>query len=342
MENKPSSINRRAFLQQSACATGLITAGVAGLSRPAAAQKQANPFAYDVERFSKVDPKLIQYRQTGRFACGIARPRRLALGPHNRLYVAGQTGVAVMDSSGAMVRNLTLPAPGRSVAVASDGFVYAGCGDHVEVFNASGKREATWEPLGKKSWITGIALSPDAVFAADSGGRVIVHYDRAGKILARIGVKNTDRNIPGLIVPSPYLHVAMAPDGLLRVNNPGRHRVEAYTTAGDLEFFWGKASAAIEGFCGCCNPISIALLPDGRCVTCEKGFARVKIYSAEGVFQCVIAGPDSFPENAKAGAARDPLDGTMGGLDAAVDARGNVYVLDLVAGDIRVFATKSA
>jgi hypothetical protein len=136
--------------------------------------------------------------------------------------------------------------------------------------------------------------------------------------------------------------VKVGGDGLLRVNNSGRHRIEVYTVEGDLELFWGKPSAAIEGFCGCCNPVGLALLPDGRYITCEKGLPRVKRYSAEGNFEGVVAGPESFPENAQAGKARDSEDGTMGGLDAAVDARGLVYVLDLVAAEVQIYQPKGA
>ena len=67
----------------------------------------------------------------------------------------------------------------------------------------------------------------------------------------------------------------MASDGLLRVVNPGRHRIEAYTFDGDLEFSWGKVSVGIEGFCGCCNPVNFAILSDGSFITCEKGLTRV-------------------------------------------------------------------
>jgi len=127
----------------------------------------------------------------------------------------------------------------------------------------------------------------------------------------------------------------------LRVNNPGRHCVETYTEEGNLELSWGKASAAIDGFCGCCNPINLALLPDGRVVTCEKGIPRVKVYSAHGEFESVVAGPESFPENAKAGSAEDPSDGTHAALDATVDAEGRIYILDTVTGEIRIMVKKT-
>jgi hypothetical protein len=179
------------------------------------------------------------------------------------------------------------------------------------------------------------------VFAADSGNRVILRCDRSGKIVGRLGEKNKERNIPGFIVPSPYLDVEIAHDGLLRVNNPGRHRVEVYTTEGDFELAWGSASMGVIGFCGCCNPINLALLPDGHCVTCEKGLPRVKIYNERGEFESVVAGPESFPENAKACASKGLGDCTRGGLDAVADADGRIFILDFVTGDVRVMKAKT-
>jgi hypothetical protein len=168
-----------------------------------------------------------------------------------------------------------------------------------------------------------------------------LRYDRSGKLAGRIGEKSQERNIPGLIVPSPYLDVKLGRDGLLRVNNPGRHCVQVFTPAGDLEFSWGKPSLAIEGFCGCCNPVGLALFSDGRCVTCEKGVPRVKVYSTQRSLEAVVAGPELFRENGRPGQVSDRADGTLGGLDAAVDSQGNIYILDLVAGDVRVMKPKA-
>jgi hypothetical protein len=147
--------------------------------------------------------------------------------------------------------------------------------------------------------------------------------------------------VPGLILPSPYLDVKLGRDGLLRVNNTGRHQVETCTASGDLELSWGKPSNGIEGFCGCCNPIGLALLPDGRCVTCEKGLPRVKVYSADGVFQSVVAGAESFVENANATFVKGTEDCRLGGLDAAVDSQQRIYILDLVTNEVRVMKRKA-
>ena len=74
-------------------------------------------------------------------------------------------------------------------------------------------------------------------------------------------------------------------------------------------------------------------------MTCEKGLPRVKIYSDQGRFESVVAGPESFPENAKA--CSDLNDCTRGGMDAAVDSEGRIYILDFVAADVRVMKAKA-
>jgi hypothetical protein len=192
-----------------------------------------------------------------------------------------------------------------------------------------------------------------------------LRYNRSGKFIRRIGKKDKARNIPGFVVPSPYFDLAIAPDGLLRVVNPGRHRVEAYTYDGDFELAWGETSMRIEGFCGCCNPVNFALLPDGKFVTSEKGLPRIKIYDVDGTFMEVVAGPEHFDKNQKASCPADrvtpasndvnpPLDPRglkkgglssiddvsncqTGGLDVAVDSQGRVLALDPVERVVRIF-----
>jgi len=331
------SPSRREFLKLGACGMG-----VAALGRfPTLGASEPNPFAYKVDHLAKTDPKLIRFDQVSAWKCTLSRPRQVAIGGGDRFYVASAKGVGVYSPDGALVTEIATRGPVRCLAVAKDGSVFAGLRSSVEIFDASFKSISTWEIPEKRAWLTGVAVADDDVFLADSGNRVILRYDRAGKRVKRIGDKDKDRNVPGLIAPSPYLEVKIAPDGLLRVNNPGRHRVEAYTFDGDLEFVWGKPTAAIEGFCGCCNPIGIALLADGRHVTCEKGLPRVKIYTATGEFESVVAGPESFPENARTGSVRDASDGTMGGLHAAMDSTGRITVLDLATGEVKTFKAKT-
>jgi len=347
MKHRKDNITRRHFLKETAGGAGLLAVGSGAfaasmeLARGASVGKDPNPFAYDVERLRKTDPKLIHYEQVGHFTSPDPDPRRIVIGPDDRVYIAAGNAVSVLDRDGMRLSEIGLGTAARCVAVAADGTIYAGVRDHVEVFDPKGKRLATWDSPGKRTWFTALAVGANDVFAADAGNRVVLRYDKSGKVAGRIGEKNKDRNIPGLILPSPYLDVKLGRDGLLRLNNTGRHRVEAYTASGDLEFSWGKPTSAIEGFCGCCNPVGLALLPDGRHVTCEKGLPRVKVYSPEGVFESVVAGAESFVENAKATFVKGTEDCRLGGLDAAVDSQQRIYILDLVANDVRVMKHKA-
>jgi len=337
-------ISRRLFLGRSAQSIGCFAVSNAAVAastqlvRAATAPNSANPFAYDVSSFAKTDPKLIGYEEVGRTSSPHPEARRIGIGPDDHLYIANRNGIDVLDRAGRLQKELKLGAPARCVAVGGDGVIYAGLKERIEVFESNGRHVASWEIAGKRAWLSGLAVGENILLAADSGSRAVLRYDRSGKLDGRIGEKNKDRQIPGLIVPSPYLDVALGRDGLVRVNNPGRHCVELYTLNGDLELSWGKPSAAIDGFCGCCNQIGLALLPDLSCITCEKGLPRVKVYSADRSLARVVAGPESFAENIKAHSLSDC---TVGGLDATVDSQGRVYILDLVTSEIRIMARKA-
>ena len=126
-------------------------------------------------------------------------------------------------------------------------------------------------------------MTENDVFAADAGNRVMLRYDKSGKLVRRIGEKNKERNIPGFIIPSPFFDVEIAPRRFAARQQSGTaSRGSSTRRTATSKASWGTASMGIEGFCGCCNPINLALLPDGRFVTCEKGLPRVKIYSADG------------------------------------------------------------
>jgi hypothetical protein len=344
--HRSSNLSRRHFLKRGAHAAGVL--GVSGAASVfyeqlagAAASKQTNPFAYDLGELTKTDPKLIQYEATGRFRSPRLEARRIAFGADDHLYLAAGSYVSILDRAGAVVSEIALSAPARCVAIAKDSTLYVSLRDHVEVFDAKGQRRARWDSPGKRTWFTGLAAGENDLFAADAGNRVMLRYDRSGKLVKRIGEKNPARNIPGFVIPSPYFDVEIHRDGLLRVTNPGRHRVEAYTFEGDLELSWGKASAAIDGFCGCCNPVNIAILPNGSIVTCEKGLPRVKVYTVDGQFESVVAGTESFPEAAKSGAVDNVSDSVGSGLDAAVDAQGRIYILDMFTAEVRIMTHKA-
>ena len=299
------------------------------------------PQALSAKQAGPVANAVGAYEEICRIAGGKTPSRHLEIGPDDRLYVAAGNAVVIMTQAGVLEREITLDTPVRCVAVAADGTVFAGLRNQIAGFDSQGNRISSWEIPGERTWLTGLAVGANDLFAADAGNRVILRFDRSGKLIGRIGEKNEERDIPGFVVPSPYFTVAIHPDGLLRVNNPGRHRVEAYTFDGDFEGAWGEASAKINGFCGCCNPIRVATMPDGRMITCEKALPRVKIYSATGEFESVVAPTSAFPKNAKFGSGQRDLDVAMAGLTAAVDSQGRIAILDHVTGEIRILQAKA-
>jgi hypothetical protein len=329
--------SRREFFGQAA-GTMAILGAIASQRAAGAVAPAKNPFAYDVSHLQATDPKLIAYEEKARWKAAHADAKRIAVSADDTLYVCAGNYLTAHQPTGETKFEIATSEPTRCCAIATDGSIFLALRNHLEVFDAKGVRKATWESAGKKAWFTGIAVGETDVFVTDAGNRVLLRYDKSGKLIRRIGVKDKDRNIPGFIVPSPFFDVELSRDGLLRVNNPGRHRMELYTVDGDFESSWGVTSMGIAGFCGCCNPINFALLPDGKYVTCEKGLPRVKIYSATGEFESVVAGVETFSENAR---ACGPSDCTAGGLDAAVDSQGRIYTLDLVTGDVRAMQRKA-
>jgi len=294
---------------------------------------------YDLTELRKVDPERILYDQAATLTVPFDDARAIAVGPAGRVYVAAGEAIHVLDGD-ALARGFQAATrqvvqagqTPRCLAADVDGTIYAGIGDRVTVF-ADGKPAACWPAESDGAILTSIVLDAANVFVADAHGRVILRYDKAGKLLGRIGRRDPARNITGLVVPSPYFDVAVAPDGLLRVVNPGECRVEAYTFDGDREAAWGEPGPGLEQFTGCCNPVHIAVLGNGRVLTCEKGLRRVKLYDAGGKLLGVVAPPSAFATVA-------PRGGAAGELEAAADASGRVLVLDPYDATIKVFTPK--
>ncbi|MEJ2648630.1 MAG: hypothetical protein P8016_09515 [Sedimentisphaerales bacterium] len=307
-------------------------------------------FEYNIDELSKVDPNLIIYKEdTTPIKTGFSITHAVAVDDNGAIYVAGDSAIRVFDDTGMKLDEVALKSEPRCLAIENDGnntAIYVGMKDHIEIYRV-GKLSKTWQSLGENTVLTSIAVSDEDVFAADAGNRVVIRYDKNGSIINKIGEKDQSRNIPGFVIPSPYFDLAIARDGLLRVVNPGKQKIEAYTFAGDLEFSWGEYSNAIEGFCGCCNPVNFAILKgedpsgaDDKFITSEKGLTRVKVYDASGKFVGVAAGPAQLIEGGKAEICDSPAECQMGGFDVAVDPTGRIIVLDTIKNIVRIFSLK--
>lgn len=340
MENKP--ITRREFLITGArIAVAVGTGSIVGVTAKKILDKRSHEVIEsnnELERISKVDPFLIRYKEVKKISTGLKAPRAIAVNKDDQIYLALDKCLQVFSKEGYFLSEIKLNGIPRCLTISEDGSIYLGMQDHVEVYNTNGKLKFIMKPYEKSAVFTSIAIYKDNIFVADAGNRIILNYDRKGRLINQIGKKNDSRNIPGFIVPSPYFDIKISPDGLLIVANPGRHRVEAYNTRGDFEYAWGNPSMSIDGFCGCCNPINFDILPDGSYVTCEKGISRVKIYKPNGSFEGVVAGPETFALNRKACISNGMENCKSGGLDVAADSQGRVLIIDPIENTIRIFS----
>jgi len=297
-------------------------------------------FNYNIEDLGKIDPALILYSEIlPPIDTGLNETSAIAVDDTGNIYIAGDNSISVFDQNKNLIKNINLTQKPNCLTVSSNR-IYVGVIDHIDIYSTEGENIETWERLGESAVLTSIAVDKNNIFVADAGNRLVVRYDKNGNIINRIGKKDPDRNIPGFVIPSPYFDIAVTKDGLLRVVNPGKHRIEAYTPDGDLEFSWGFPSSKIEGFCGCCNPINFTLLPDDSFVTCEKGLTRVKVYDSEGAFTGVVAGPQQLAKGRSVSLCYTPSQCRSDGFDVAVDNKGRVYVLDTVKNIVRIFAKK--
>jgi hypothetical protein len=308
----------------------LVCAGIVLVWSPWKGQHDGpSPLREELEALRTIDPRLVIAAESGRFPTGIAKVTALAVGPSDRLYVAGDQALVILESDGRPVARHPLPAPATALAVDVDNTIHLALRDHIEVFDAEGKKKASWDPPDPSAWITSIAISAEALYAADFGRRIVLRYDRAGKLLARIGVKDPGKSGTGFLIPSPYFDVAVDPSGALWVADTARHRLGNFRADGSLASSWGSESARIEGFSSCCNPSHFAIRRDGSFVTAEKGLVRIKIHGPGGNLLGVVAGPKDFPE------------GTVG-LDVAVDSKGRILVLDPSTSTVRVYVETTA
>jgi hypothetical protein len=286
-----------------------------------------NPYGFEMDNVRTGDTSMTAYRETRQIKTSLEEIHGLATDADGKIYVSGKGGIEIFDKEGKTVAKFNLDGTAQCIAIAENGNVYLGMQDHIEIWNNSGKQLAKWNSPAADAFFTSIAVKGTNVFVADAGEKVVYRFDGKGSLINKIGLKDPATGVPGFIVPSPYFDLGISSDGNLWVVNPGRHSFEKYAFDGTLLTSWSKASMAMEGFCGCCNPSNFALLNDGSFVTSEKGIERVKVYNSDGSFLAVVATPDQFEE------------GTTG-LDLAVDDQNRILVLDPVKMLVRVFEPK--
>jgi len=281
----------------------------------------------DIDAYRRVDPKLIISKEDARLNPGLKELRGLAVGPDDRVYVAGDKSYAVLGRDGKVESKIDLSKPPSCIAVGPDSTVYVGLHDHVEVFDGKGRPQAVWPAPGPLAWITSIAASDKEVFVADFGDKTVFRCDKTGKVQGQLGELGAKAGTGKYEIPSPYFDVTVDSSGVPWVAHTGRRLIESYRPDGSLATAWGKSGPQIEKFSGCCNPSYFAIRKDGSFVTSEKGLVRVKVYAANGDLKGVVAAPKDFEKG-------------LHGLDLAVDSKDRILVLDPGTATVRIYSLK--
>ncbi|MBT7170454.1 MAG: hypothetical protein HN909_01655, partial [Phycisphaerales bacterium] len=266
----------------------------------------------------------------------LTTPRNLCIA-RGKLWVVGDKRLCRVnpDQGGSEPWSLNLDIEPMAVAVdEATGTCYIAATDHVRVYDSTGKRLAVWPAVDPKSQLLDIEVNNQGdVFVADYGMRAVYRYTLDGMMVNKIGVVGeTYKTVPGIVLPSPYFDMVLSKvggryDGLVRLTNTGKLRVDTYTYDGYFEMSFGRSGQSERDFYGCCNPVRIAQLPDGNFVTAEKGVQRLKEYSPGGVFLRVLAN-------------RHTLGTDRSELALAAGADGTIYLLDENESKIRVFLRK--
>lgn len=287
----------------------------------------SNPYKFELDSLRTGDTVKPAYTETLQFKVSQEEIHGIATDADSRIYVSGKNAVEIFDPSGKAENKFKIDGTAQCISIDEKGNIVLGMQDHIEIWNNRGEQLSNWNSLGADAVITSIAARGNYIFVADAGQKVVYSFDTKGNLRNKIGLKDPATGVPGFIVPSPYFDLSFSNDGNLWVVNPGRHSFEKYSFEGKLLTSWGKASMAMEGFCGCCNPSNFAMIYDSLFVTSEKAIERIKIYNADGSFRSLVATPGQFEEGTK-------------GLDLAVDKQMRILVLDPVKMLGRIFEPK--
>ena len=246
--------------------------------------------------YRHVPSEWITYRQTAVFQCPIEGKATCFAVQNDSTFIVGTAdppalkffhNFRALDNFGAFMRKVDLPEEPRAIVCNKEGKIFIAHPHHIAVHSADGYWETSWKQYDDKSDIRSLVSTPKYLFAADTGNRSVQRWSFDGNHDLTFGEDF-------VVYASPIVMTYSPTTNFLYVANPGRHRVDVFTQDGiyQPELSFGEPSASFSGFAGCCNPIGLAVLDDGRILTVEKAVSRVKIFKTNGQLDCVVAGYD--------------------------------------------------
>jgi sugar lactone lactonase YvrE len=247
----------------------------------------------------------------------------IAIGPRDSVVALGDDEVRVFEAPGRPARTWSAPKDAACLGVARDGRTLVGSPGRVDLYGETGAHLGGFAvgASGRPADVTAVRLVGDSVLVADAAARVIRRYDLRGTETGVIGSRN---KTGGFMLPNRSLDIDVDAAGVVYATDTGRHQVTSWTLEGEPVAAFGRfGMTRLEDFVGCCNPVNVAVAPDGSIVTAEKMVARVKVFSADHTLLAVI-GPEHF-------------DQMSSHIHIAVDSAGRVVAADPGRRTITIF-----
>jgi len=249
----------------------------------------------------------------------------IAVGTGDRIYALGDGEVRIFEPDGTFLRGYKVLPDATCLAAGNDGRVVVGAPGRVEFYDSEGRHTGGFAAGAKDGpvAVTKVKMFGKEVLVADVAARIIRRYDMKGVQLGLIGTANKTGSF---MLPNKWLDFDVDAKGVVRATDTGRHQVSAWTLDGSRLGAFGKFGMQDPAdFVGCCNPVNLALAPDGKVVTGEKMVARVKVYEPEGEKLLAVIGSENF----------DPK---CTNIHLAVDSKGRILAADPVRREVQIFS----
>lgn len=248
----------------------------------------------------------------------------VAVGSGDRIYLLGDGEVRIFEADGVFSGAWKAPERACCIHVAPEGTVYLGAQERVALYDLKGNPMGGFAAgeSGSPASITSIKVVRNEILVADSAARFIRRYDAQGRELGRIG---TQHKTGGFMLPNGWLDFDADSRGVIHATDSGRHQVTSWAMDGSPIGRFGKFGMSHPAdFVGCCNPVNLAVAPDGEIVTGEKMVARVKVYERGGKLVALI-GAENF----------DPM---CTHIHLAVDSKRRILAGDPVRREVLIFS----
>lgn len=155
-----------------------------------------NPYAFDVSEYAKVSVDEILYEEEKVLQLRVAEPKGIAF-HQGTLFVIADSSLLQMNLQGQLLQETKLEASPTAIAV--DDLVWLGMKNQVVCLNFDGQEVERWENYGGRSVITSLAVSPDFVFVADAGNRLVYQCKRMANWYGRLAKRMSRKQFRALL-----------------------------------------------------------------------------------------------------------------------------------------------